>query len=88
MAAMHYDGNFNAERGQLDAIDSTITQELSVMEQTIDGMNAYWRDEKSAEFIRSSKELITQIKTKQAQAIQDGNNILTQVENALKIYEG
>ena len=88
MAAMHYDGNFNAERGQLSAIDSTITRELAAMDQTLDGMNAYWKDEKSTEFISSTKDFIAQVRTKQAQAIQDGNNILTQVENALKIYEG
>lgn len=87
MAAMHYDGNFNAERGQLKTIDETITKELSAMDQTIEGMNSYWKDEKSADFISSAKDLIAQIKTKQAQAIQDGNNILTQVESALKIYE-
>lgn len=87
MAAMHYDGNFNAERGQLKAIDESITKELTAMDQTLEGMNAYWKDEKSVDFIASAKDLIAQIKAKQAQAISNGNNILSQVENALKIYE-
>lgn len=87
MAAMHYEGNFDAERGQLRTIDETITSELTSMEETIDGMAAYWKDEKSADFINGAKDLITQIKTKQGQAIADGNQILSQVENALKIYE-
>lgn len=87
MAAMHYDGNFNAERGQLKAIDEAITKELTSMDHTLEGMNSYWKDEKSVEFISNSKDFITDIKTKQAKAIADGNNILTQVENALKIYE-
>ena len=87
MAAMHYDGNFNAERNQLKAIDETITKELASMTTTLEGMNAYWKDEKSAEFITSATESIKEIQTKQAQAIADGNNILTQVEAALKIYE-
>ena len=50
-------------------------------------MNSYWKDEKSATFISGAKELIAQIKTKQAQAISSGNSILSQVDNALKIYE-
>ena len=87
MAAMHYEGNFNAERGQLKTIDEAITKELSAMDQTIEGMNAYWKDEKSAEFIRSAKDFIAQVREKQGQAIQEGNDILTKVENALKIYE-
>ncbi len=87
MAAMHYDGNFNAERGQLKAIDDAITKELTSMDKTIEGMSAYWKDEKSADFISSAKGFIAQIRTKQAQAISDGNSILSQVENALKIYE-
>ena len=87
MAAMHYDGNFNAERGQLKEIDESITKELTAMDQTLEGMNAYWKDEKSASFIASAKEFITQVRTKQAQAISDGNSILSEVENALKIYE-
>ena len=87
MAAMHYDGNFNAERQQLRDIDSQITAELNSMTQTLEGMNAYWKDEKSAEFISAATDSIKDIQTKQEQAIADGNNILTQVENALKIYE-
>ena len=87
MAAMHYDGNFNAERAQLTAIDDTIKAELTSMTQTLEGMNAYWKDEKSAEFISAATESITDIQSKREQAIADGNNILTQVEAALKIYE-
>ncbi len=87
MAAMHYEGNFNAERGQLKTIDETITKELDSMNQTLQGMNAYWKDEKSAEFITAATDTIAEIKTKQAQAIADGNSILSQVEAALKIYE-
>ena len=84
---MHYDGNFNAERNQLKAIDETITKELGSMVTTLEGMGAYWKDEKSEAFITSATESIKDIQTKQAQAIADGNNILTQVEAALKIYE-
>ena len=87
MAAMHYDGNFNAERGQLKAIDEAITKELNAMTSTLQGMGAYWKDEKSETFLTTATDSIVEIQTKQAKAIADGNNILSQVEAALKIYE-
>ncbi len=86
MAAMHYVGNFNAERGQLNAINETITTELASIEKTIEGMNSYWKDEKSADFIASVKEWITEVKSEQAKAIEGGNEILSKVESALNVY--
>jgi hypothetical protein len=87
MAAMHYEGNFNAERSQLKTIDETITKELNAMKETLEGMSAYWKDEKSESFLASATGAIAEIQTKQSQAISDGNNLLTEVENALKIYQ-
>ena len=87
MAAMHYEGNFNAERSQLKTIDETITKELNAMKETLEGMSAYWKDEKSESFLTSATGAIAEIQTKQSQAISDGNNLLTEVENALKIYQ-
>ncbi len=87
MAAMHYEGNFNAERGQLKAIDESITKELTSMSETLQGMGAYWKDEKSEAFLTSATDSIAQIQAKKDKAIADGTNILSQVEAALKIYE-
>ena len=85
---LHFEPGFASERSQLKAIDSTITNELASMERTLDGMNSYWKDDKSADFIASAKDYIAQVRVKQEEAIQSGNEILTSVENALKIYEG
>ena len=86
-AAMHYEGNFNNERGQLNTIDETVTKELSEMEQTLEELGRFWKDEKSAPFINDARNFIKQVREKQGVAIQDGNDILTKVEEALHIYE-
>lgn len=87
MAAMHYEGNFNAERNQLNTIDETVSRELAQMEQTLDDLNIFWKDEKSGPFIAESRNFIKQVRAKQGIAIQNGNEILTKVEEALHIYE-
>ena len=86
MAAMHYDGNFNAERASLNSKKDVISKELASMEETIEGMT-YWKDEKSEEFKASAKELIKKLKTENENANAEGNKILSQVEAALRIYE-
>lgn len=86
MEAMHYEGNFNAENNQLERINETISKELSKMEQTIGEMSSYWQDEKSAQFIADVNELIRRIKERQTQAINEGHELLSKVEESLKIY--
>ena len=86
MATMHYDGNFNAEKGRLDAIDQTLTAELNAMRETVNGMT-YWKDEKSEEFKASTTEAIADLESKKESAIASGKNVLDQVEAALEIYK-
>ncbi len=86
MAAMRYEGNFNAENRRLEDINEVISTELANMEHTVSEMSSYWQDEKSAQFIADVSELIRRIKEKQTQAIGDGHELLNKVEDSLKIY--
>ena len=86
MAAMHYEGNFNAERNQLSTIDETVSRELAQMEQTLEELSTFWKDEKSGPFITDTRNFIKLIRGKQGMAIQKGNDILNKVEEALHIY--
>ncbi len=84
--AMHYEGNFNSERGQVEEIAKTVTEELGKMKETLGDLG--WSDEKSAQFIAEAEALIEEINAKKAEAVSGANEILSEVEKALNIYEG
>ncbi len=84
---LHYVGNFSAEEGELTRIEDEVSAALTAMTTTLEGMPAYWKDEKSDAFIEASNQYISETKTKMAKAIAAGKQTLKDVEEALKIYQ-
>ena len=87
MVAMHYEGNMNTEKDQLAAITDNVGTSLDSINTTVSGMSAYWKDEKSEQFISDTTELIKEAKSLLDAAKADGDTIFSQVEAALSIYE-
>lgn len=90
MEAMQYENNdFAVERNKLDEINSTITEELTNIENNLDDMPNYWQDEKSEQFIADAKDLIAQIKVEQEKAMAGGKDIFAKVHEAFNsVYQG
>ena len=85
--ALRYVGDFSAERTKLGDINKSVTDELASMTSTLEGMSAYWQDDKSEEFLSAAKEYIADIQKKMAKAFEAGNLTLTEIEKALEIYQ-
>ena len=86
MAGIHYDGNFDKEKKQLNNLDESLSAELTAIDQILDRMNGYWKDEKSAGFLSGVKEGVQELKTMKSEAIENGKGALNQIEADLRIY--
>ena len=84
--ALYFAGNFSAEEAQLDAIDEAVTTELNAMKKVLEGMPAYWQDEKSTEFITSATAFLAKAQTAKESAIAAGKQTLAGIVKTLQIY--
>lgn len=86
MEDLEFTGSFDPEKTQLTDIGDKVTGYVGEIKSTLNEMNSYWQDEKSATFISGAESDCEEIITLVNKAVSDGCAGLDEVAKSIHIF--
>ena len=85
---INFSGSVAGEIKAINSICTAVGNKLADIDKQLDNLGGVWQDDKSAQFIRETKEYVAKCQQQQQKAANAARSIMAAVVASTNIYEG